>query len=173
MNDTLHDVTRWPDRSDRIAIAMVVGAVRSAPRPLGTNVAVNDRGEISGRVSGGCVEGAVVEIAERVISSLLAQHPRLIVADLVGSGRMGLGSLLAPADPMVIIDASCDRLDAGMSARRVFPLERVRCVTDRWQRAPLRDAGRGARQAPTRRRTTGLTASRLEGTPERMVAEEW
>jgi hypothetical protein len=27
-------------------------------------------------------------------------------------------------------------------------------------------------QAPTRRRTTGLTASRLEGTPERMVAEE-
>jgi len=68
MNDTLHDVTRWPDRSDRIAIAMVVGAVRSAPRPLGTNVAVNDRGEISGRVSGGCVEGAVVEIAERVIS---------------------------------------------------------------------------------------------------------
>ena len=69
MNDTLHDVARWADRGDRIAIAMVVGAVRSAPRPLGTKMAINDRGEISGSVSGGCGEGAVVEMAERVISS--------------------------------------------------------------------------------------------------------
>jgi xanthine dehydrogenase accessory factor len=92
MNDTLHDVTRWADRSDRIAIAMVVGAVRSGPRRLRTNMAVNDRGGIFGSVSGGCVERAAVEIAERVISSLRAQHPRPIVADLAGSGRMGLGS---------------------------------------------------------------------------------
>jgi xanthine dehydrogenase accessory factor len=90
MNDTLHDVTRWADRGDRIAIAMVVGAVRSAPRPLGTNMAVNDRGEISGSVSGGCIERAVVEIAERVISSLLAQHPRPIVADLAAPGAWGV-----------------------------------------------------------------------------------
>jgi xanthine/CO dehydrogenase XdhC/CoxF family maturation factor len=69
MNDTLHNVARWADRGDRIAIAMVVGAMRSAPRPLGTKMAINDRGEISGSVSGGCGEGAVVEIAERVISS--------------------------------------------------------------------------------------------------------
>jgi hypothetical protein len=45
-------------------------------------------------------------------------------------------------------------------------------TTDRGQRAPLLHAGRGTRQAPTRRRTTGLTASRLEGTPERTLAEE-
>jgi xanthine/CO dehydrogenase XdhC/CoxF family maturation factor len=48
---------------------MVVGAERSAPRPLGTKMAINDRGEIAGAVSGGCVEGAVVEIAQRVIDS--------------------------------------------------------------------------------------------------------
>jgi alpha-acetolactate decarboxylase len=60
---------------------------------------------------------------------LLVRHTRPIVADLVGSGRLGLGTLLAPADPMVIIDASCYRLDAGMSACRVSPLERVRCAT--------------------------------------------
>ena len=42
MNDTLHDVARWADRGDRIAIAMVVGAVRSAPRRLGTKMAIND-----------------------------------------------------------------------------------------------------------------------------------
>jgi xanthine/CO dehydrogenase XdhC/CoxF family maturation factor len=69
MDDTLHNVTSWADRGDRLAIAMVVGAMRSAPRPLGTNIAINDRGEISGRVSRGCGEGAAVDIAERFISS--------------------------------------------------------------------------------------------------------
>jgi alpha-acetolactate decarboxylase len=57
------------------------------------------------------------------------QHARPIVADLVGSGRMGLDTLLAPADPMVIIDRLCYRLDASMSVCRVSPLERVRCAT--------------------------------------------
>jgi alpha-acetolactate decarboxylase len=60
---------------------------------------------------------------------LLVQHLRPIVADLVGSGRMGLGTLLAPADPMVIIDGFCYRSDAGMSVCRVSPFERVRCAT--------------------------------------------
>ena len=38
---------------------------RSAPRPPGSKMAINDRGEVYGAVSGGCVEGAVVEVAER------------------------------------------------------------------------------------------------------------
>jgi xanthine/CO dehydrogenase XdhC/CoxF family maturation factor len=88
MNDTLRDVTRWADRGDRIAIAMVVGAVRSAPRPLGTKMAINDRGEISGSVSGGCVEGAVVEIAERVIGS---GHPELAHFGIADSEAWGVG----------------------------------------------------------------------------------
>jgi xanthine/CO dehydrogenase XdhC/CoxF family maturation factor len=88
MNDTLNDVTRWADRGDRVAIAMVVGAVRSAPRPLGTKMAINDRGEISGSVSGGCVEGAVVEIAERVISS---GHPELAQFGIADSEALGVG----------------------------------------------------------------------------------
>jgi XdhC and CoxI family len=45
---SLHDVTRRADRGDRIAIATVVGAEHSALRPLGTKMAINDRGEISG-----------------------------------------------------------------------------------------------------------------------------
>jgi alpha-acetolactate decarboxylase len=60
---------------------------------------------------------------------LLVQHTRPIVADLVGPGRMGLGALLAPADPMVITDGSCYRLDTGISVCGVSPLERVRCAT--------------------------------------------
>ena len=48
---------------------------RSAPRPPGAKMAVNDAGESSGAVSGGCVEGAVVEVAEEV---LRGGAPRLL-----------------------------------------------------------------------------------------------
>lgn len=67
MNNVLRDITGWTARGDRIAIATVVGTKRSAPRPLGTKMAINEHGEVSGSVSGGCVEGAVVEVAEQVL----------------------------------------------------------------------------------------------------------
>jgi alpha-acetolactate decarboxylase len=57
---------------------------------------------------------------------LIVEPVRPIVADLVGCGRMGLGTLVAPADPMVILDGRAYRLDAGMAVCRVSPLERVR-----------------------------------------------
>jgi xanthine dehydrogenase accessory factor len=67
MRDVLPEVIDWTRRGDRVALAMVVGVRRSAPRPLGAKMAVNERGEIAGAVSGGCVEGAVVEIADLVM----------------------------------------------------------------------------------------------------------
>ena len=51
-----------------MAIATVVAVKRSAPRPPGAKMAVNDRGEVSGMVSGGCVEGAVIEVADKVLT---------------------------------------------------------------------------------------------------------
>ncbi len=68
MRDVLTDVDAWTARGDRVALAMVVGVKRSAPRPPGAKMAINDRGEISGAVSGGCVEGAVVQAAEDVLA---------------------------------------------------------------------------------------------------------
>jgi xanthine dehydrogenase accessory factor len=67
MKDVVDDVLAWRKRGDRIAIATVVGVKRSAPRPPGAKMAVNERGEVSGAVSGGCVEGAVVEAATEVL----------------------------------------------------------------------------------------------------------
>jgi xanthine dehydrogenase accessory factor len=88
MKDVWEEVGRWAVRGDRIAIAMVVGAEGSAPRPLGTKMAINDRGEIAGGVSGGCVEGAVVEIAERVIDS---DRPELAHFGIADSEAWGVG----------------------------------------------------------------------------------
>ena len=75
MRDVLPQITEWTARGDRIAIATVVGVKRSAPRPPGAKMAVNDRGEMFGAVSGGCVEGAVVVVAETVLGD---DEPQLL-----------------------------------------------------------------------------------------------
>jgi len=67
VKDVIEDVMAWTRRGDRVAIATVVGVKRSAPRPPGAKMAVNEHGEVSGAVSGGCVEGAVVEAAAEVL----------------------------------------------------------------------------------------------------------
>jgi xanthine dehydrogenase accessory factor len=67
VKDVLEDISKWSERGDRVALATVVGFKRSAPRPPGSKMAINERGEVSGAVSGGCVEGAVVAIADDVL----------------------------------------------------------------------------------------------------------
>jgi xanthine dehydrogenase accessory factor len=75
MKDVLEDVDAWTARGDAVALATVISVKRSAPRPPGSKMAVNEHGEISGAVSGGCVEGAVVEVAEEVLKG---GAPRLL-----------------------------------------------------------------------------------------------
>jgi len=88
MKDVLQDVDAWVARGDRVALATVVGVQRSAPRPPGAKMAVNDRGEVSGAVSGGCVEGAVVEVAEEV---LRGGEPRLLHFGIADSDAWDVG----------------------------------------------------------------------------------
>ena len=88
MRDVLSDVDAWTARGDRVALAMVVGVKRSAPRPPGAKMAMNDRGEVSGAVSGGCVEGAVVEVAEEV---LRGGEPRLLHFGIADSDAWDVG----------------------------------------------------------------------------------
>ncbi|UGS38118.1 XdhC family protein [Capillimicrobium parvum] len=81
MQDVLADVDAWVARGDSVALATVVETRRSAPRPAGTKMAVNARGEVSGGVSGGCVEGAVVTIAEDVLAGGEPQLLHFGIAD--------------------------------------------------------------------------------------------
>ena len=52
-----------------MALATVVETWGSAPRPVGSNLVIDDQGNFLGSVSGGCVEGAVVTEALDVIES--------------------------------------------------------------------------------------------------------
>jgi len=60
MKELLDDIDRWLAAGTRVALARVVDIAGSGPRLPGAAMAVSEQGEVSGSVSGGCVEGAVV-----------------------------------------------------------------------------------------------------------------
>ena len=88
MKDVLAKVDEWTARGERVAVATVVAVKRSAPRPPGAKMAVNEGGEVSGAVSGGCVEGAVVEVAAEVLAS---GEPRLVHYGIADSDAWDVG----------------------------------------------------------------------------------
>ena len=75
MREILPDIQRWTDEGKGVALATVVKVYGSAPRPLGAKMAVSSAGEMSGSVSGGCVEGAVVQEA---LETLAKRTPKLV-----------------------------------------------------------------------------------------------
>jgi xanthine/CO dehydrogenase XdhC/CoxF family maturation factor len=67
--DPLGEAARWRAQGTPAAIATVVETWGSSPRPAGSQLAVSGDGAFVGSVSGGCVEGAVVERALAVMQS--------------------------------------------------------------------------------------------------------
>ena len=65
----------WIDAGGQAALATVVQTWGSAPRPVGSQLAVSGEAEIAGSVSGGCVEGAVVAEA---LEALEDGEPRVL-----------------------------------------------------------------------------------------------
>ena len=67
--DILQAAEDWKKKGRGVALATVVETWGSAPRPVGSNLVIDDEGNFLGSVSGGCVEGAVVTEALDVIAS--------------------------------------------------------------------------------------------------------
>ena len=67
MRDVLGSLRSWYDTGQPFALATVVGTSKSAPRAPGAAMAVEPGGEVAGSVSGGCVEGAVYDLAQDVL----------------------------------------------------------------------------------------------------------
>jgi xanthine/CO dehydrogenase XdhC/CoxF family maturation factor len=67
--DVLGTAQRWLQDGERVAIATVTETWGSSPRPPGSRMAVTASGKMAGSVSGGCIEGAVAEAAQRSMDS--------------------------------------------------------------------------------------------------------
>ena len=67
-NDPIENAVKWLEQGHKVAIATVVKTWGSAPRKAGSQLAIRDDGLMVGSVSGGCVEGDVVENALEIIN---------------------------------------------------------------------------------------------------------
>jgi xanthine dehydrogenase accessory factor len=69
VKEILEEVGRWRESGEKVVVATVVATRRSAPRPVGTSLAVSESGKMCGSVSGGCVESDVYENAREVMET--------------------------------------------------------------------------------------------------------
>lgn len=74
-DDVLRQAVDWRSDGRRVAVATVVATWGSSPRPVGSQMAVEENGGMVGSVSGGCIEGAVVDQA---LKSMEDGEPRLL-----------------------------------------------------------------------------------------------
>ena len=75
LTEVLEIAAEWQAAGRRVAIATVVDTWGSSPRPLGSQLLIDEQGAFLGSVSGGCIEGAVIGEALEVIAS---GAPRLL-----------------------------------------------------------------------------------------------
>ena len=88
MRDILNKVTKWWEAGETFGLATVVRTFRSAPRDPGAALAVSPDGEVIGSVSGGCVEGAVVQVAEAILAG---GEPQLVHYGIPDSDAWDVG----------------------------------------------------------------------------------
>jgi xanthine/CO dehydrogenase XdhC/CoxF family maturation factor len=74
-DDVLEQAARWRAQGKGVALATVVSTWGSSPRPTGSQMAVDDSGAMTGSVSGGCIEGAVIHEA---LAAMKDGKPRLL-----------------------------------------------------------------------------------------------
>jgi xanthine/CO dehydrogenase XdhC/CoxF family maturation factor len=65
--EVLDQVGKWKASGKGVAVATVIVTWGSSPRPVGSQLGVDDAGNMVGSVSGGCIEGAVVREALEVM----------------------------------------------------------------------------------------------------------
>ena len=73
--DPLVVADRWRKEGRGVAIATVIATWGSSPRPVGSRLVLDEEGRFAGSVSGGCIEGAVIE---QGIEAIRDRRPRVL-----------------------------------------------------------------------------------------------
>jgi xanthine dehydrogenase accessory factor len=84
----LDSAAGWLDEGQTVALATVVETWGSSPRPVGSQMAIAGDGRFEGSVSGGCVEGAVVEAGQEAMAD---GKPRLLTFGVTDGEAWAVG----------------------------------------------------------------------------------
>lgn len=124
MLDLLDTIDAWRARGDAVALATVVSVTGSAPRPAGAKMIVNARGEIAGSVSGGCVEGAVIEAALETIEQ---GRPQLLHFGISDETAWSVGLMCGGQIEVFVerLDARFDEIAQHARGRRRFAMQTI------------------------------------------------
>jgi len=126
--EVLKTVQAWRAAGHRVVLATVARTWGSAPRPIGSVVAVRDDGQMTGSVSGGCIEDDLIERVRT--ASVAAERPQVVRYGVAGdqAARFGLpcgGTMelvLETVTAASAIDALLDRLARGERVERTLQL---------------------------------------------------
>jgi xanthine dehydrogenase accessory factor len=88
VRDILETLERWTGEGLLVATATVVSTERSAPKDPGAVLAVSEKGEVAGSVTGGCVEPALYEEARSVLAGA---PPRLVTYGIADDEAFEVG----------------------------------------------------------------------------------
>jgi len=75
VREILETIEGWAREELRVVVATLVGTERSAPREPGGAMAISERGDVAGSLTGGCVEPALFEEARTILAG---GPPRLV-----------------------------------------------------------------------------------------------
>ena len=125
MKDVLPTLEAWSAEGLRFATATVVKTERSAPRGPGAVLAVSEKGEVAGSVTGGCVEPAVYDEAQEVLGG---GPPRLVTYGIADEEAFEVG--LPCGGTVHIFVAITDPKLVGELARAVGEGKPVALATD-------------------------------------------
>jgi xanthine dehydrogenase accessory factor len=132
MNSTdlsvLQSAVSWLKAGHSVAIATVVQTWGSAPRPIGSWLAIRDDGQVSGSVSGGCVED---DLIRRVQTEILTRNtPEMVVYGVSQqeAARFGLPCggtlrlLVEPKPELAVLEKLLEQISSHQITRRTVNL---------------------------------------------------
>jgi xanthine dehydrogenase accessory factor len=120
--EVLKTARDWRNEGRGVAIATVSSTWGSAPFPVGSQLAADDRGNFVGSVSGGCIEGAVIGEARRSIADGRIRNLEFSVSDdqawdvgLACGGTIRVFVEPAPAELDAVLDAAARRRSVALT----------------------------------------------------------
>ncbi len=88
IDEILQQALLWRKKKKNVALATVISTWGSSPRPIGSQMVVNEDLDILGSVSGGCIEGNVISEAQEIMKT---GKPKLLKFGVTNSEAWDVG----------------------------------------------------------------------------------